>query len=547
MRSFSGGCLTRKVSFTVESRKPARSERCVYCIATAKPVKEGKGKAKKPDWKDWQATIRHWAGPRGQELLEMTDDAFRRVVEGGTFDASKGSTVLLPAGDQAWLLVVGLGDGSRLEARSLVSASAVAARRAGSLKDHRMVSLLHEAPIPDVEEGERMEAVVQGILLGSYKFERYRSKGDEDKSASPRKRNRSSGSKPKQEQLDVSLLAESKLARKMRPRVESARIAAQGQLLARDLANTPGNVATPEYLSKEARRIAREAGLTCKVMGVQELKQRKMAGILAVGQGSENPPRLIVLRHTPKRNRARTFRRVVVVGKGITFDTGGISIKPSDRLELMKYDKSGACAVIGLMWAVAKAKLDIEVIGLAACAENMPSGTAYRPGDILTMMNGKTVEVLNTDAEGRMVLADALHYAGEFKPDAVIDVATLTGAIDVALGGHYSGLMGTDKELLSLLEEAGHGSGERVWRMPLGEEYQEQIKGHHSDLVNIGGRSGGALTAGQFLSNFAPDGAAWAHLDIAGTAWDDKDRAENRKGASGVGVRLLYRFLNDML
>jgi leucyl aminopeptidase len=302
-------------------------------------------------------------------------------------------------------------------------------------------------------------------------------------------------------------------------------------------------VADPARLATEARAIAKEFSLSCRVFEEAELKKRKMHGILAVGQGSSSPPRLIVLEHKPRHLKGKPYKRVVVVGKGITFDTGGISIKPAEKLDLMKYDKSGACAVLAILATVARLKLPLHVVGLAACAENMPSGAAYRPGDILTMSNGKTVEVLNTDAEGRMVLADALHFAGSFKPDAVIDLATLTGAIEIALGRHYCGLMGTDEGLQERLEAAGKAAGERVWRMPIGEEYQEQIKGTHGDLVNIGGRSGGALTAGQFLANFAPEDVPWAHLDIAGMAWSEKDEPEATKGATGFGVRLVSRFL----
>lgn len=527
---------------TVESAKPDSYENAVFCIALPKSGSPARGKAS-PDWKKWQATIKKWAPGRAGAALDSAGSGLRRALESGVFDGSKGSTLLLPAGKQAWLLLVGLGDEEKVTAQTLHRAGAVAARKVISLKGHRLVSLLHEAPVEDLDEGDRLESSVQGIVLGAYKFDRFLSDGDGKKNASSDK----GASKNGTDRLDVTVLArDGRAARSLEPRAQAAQVSAEGQLTARDLANLPANVATPDHLAKQARRIARDVGLSCKVMGVPELKQKKMVGLLAVGEGSSNPPRLIVLKHTPKKKGKGSYKRVVVVGKGITFDTGGISIKPSDRMELMKYDKAGACAVIGLMEAVARAQLGIEVIALAACAENMPSGSAYRPGDILTFANGKTVEVLNTDAEGRMVLADALDHAATFKPDAVIDMATLTGAIDVALGGHYSGLMSTDDALAQRIEEAGRKTGERVWRMPIGPDYQEQIKGSHSDLVNVGGRSGGASTAGQFLSNFAPDDVPWAHLDIAGTAWDEKNRPENRKGATGVGVRLMMRFLGEL-
>lgn len=532
--------LTRStVSFTVQSRKPDSFDRTVFAVALPQPEKPEKGK-KPSTSKQWEEVTKKWLGQRARAVTKMAGKSLDRAFASGAFKGNRDETLFLPAGDDAWLLLVGLGPQDGVEMRSLLRAAALAMRKTRRLEDHRLVSLLHEAPVPQTEENDRVEATTQGFVLGSYKYDAFTDKDG----------GKGSGGASKKKDGDVEvtvLVVDPRASRRVRPIVDAAVIGAEGQLFARDLTNTPPNVATPDYLAKQARTMAREEGLTCKVMGVPELKQKKMTGILAVGQGSDNPPRLIMLKHKPKRNRARTFKRVVVVGKGITFDTGGISIKPSDRMELMKFDKSGACTVIALMRAVARADLGVEVIALAACAENMPSGGAYRPGDILTMGGGKTtVEVLNTDAEGRMVLADALHYAGTLEPDAIVDVATLTGAIDVALGSHYSGLMSTDDELVGLLEKAGTKTGERVWRMPIGDDYQEQIKGYHSDLVNIGGRSGGALTAGQFLANFVPEEVAWAHMDVAGTAWDDKPRPENVKGATGVSVRLLYRFLKDL-
>jgi len=313
---------------------------------------------------------------------------------------------------------------------------------------------------------------------------------------------------------------------------------AHGMLLARTLGDLPGNVCTPTYLGNTARKLAREfKSLKAEVLGVKQIQALKMDSFLSVARGSYEPPAFIVLRHTPA-VRTRGQAPIVLVGKGITFDAGGISIKPAAAMDEMKYDMCGAASVLGTLRAVAELELAREVIGLIPACENLPSGRANKPGDVVTSMSGKTIEILNTDAEGRLVLCDALTYAERFKPAAVIDIATLTGACVVALGHVNSGLFATDDTLADGLLQAGRDTGDTAWRLPLDDAYQEQLHSNFADMANIGGQPAGSVTAACFLSRFAGN-YAWAHLDIAGTAW----LRGKAKGASGRPVPLLVRYL----
>ncbi len=311
---------------------------------------------------------------------------------------------------------------------------------------------------------------------------------------------------------------------------------ASGVALARDLANTPPNEANPQWMAAEARELARKQGMKVRVLGPRQLESEGMRGLLAVGQGSANPPRLVRLEW------GEGDRSVALVGKGVTFDTGGISIKPSTGMSEMKYDKSGACTVLGIAQATAELDIPLHFRAYLPLAENMPDGASYRPGDIVECYNGKTVEVLNTDAEGRMILADALAWAAEEEPDTLLEFSTLTGACVVALGHHGAGLYTPDDELATELLAAADSSGERLWRMPMWPEYREEMKGTHGDLRNVAGRWGGANTAAAFLSHFVGDLTRWAHLDIAGTA----SVADDKKGshvATGFGVALTTDWL----
>ncbi|MEF0832634.1 leucyl aminopeptidase [Proteus mirabilis] len=312
---------------------------------------------------------------------------------------------------------------------------------------------------------------------------------------------------------------------------------ASGIKACKDLANMPPNICNAAYLASQARQLAdSSANVSTRVIGEEQMKELNMNAYLAVGQGSQNESLMSIIEY--KGNQDPESRPIVLVGKGLTFDSGGISIKPADGMDEMKYDMCGAATVYGVMRVVAELQLPINVIGVLAGCENMPGGKAYRPGDILTTMSGQTVEVLNTDAEGRLVLCDTLTYVERFEPELVIDIATLTGACMVALGHHYSGLMSNHNPLAHELMNASEQAGDRAWRLPLGEEFYEQIESNFADLANTGGRLGGAITAGCFLARFASK-YNWAHLDIAGTAW----RSGKAKGATGRPVSLLSQFL----
>ncbi len=324
----------------------------------------------------------------------------------------------------------------------------------------------------------------------------------------------------------------------LREGVRQGEAYAEGCLLARCLVNQPPNKLTPAKLAEAARKVAASAGCTCTVLGPRELAQKRMGGILGVGQGSQHPPRLIVLE---SRRAERGVPTVALVGKGVTFDSGGISLKPAAKMEQMKSDMAGAAAVLGAVLTLARLATPVRLVAVIPSAENMPGGRAIRPSDVLTLASGTTVEVMNTDAEGRLILADALHVACRRKPDFVIDIATLTGSCVVALGQEFAGLIGTSGRLIEVLEQAGGETFERVWPLPLVAAHREELKSTVADLKNVGGRDGGALTAAAFLATFVPDDLEWAHLDIAGTAWTEKAGPLGPKGGTGFGARLLAR------
>jgi leucyl aminopeptidase len=373
-------------------------------------------------------------------------------------------------------------------------------------------------------EESALEAVCEGALLGGYAFEQYKTKDKDERFSF---------------EAMTLLLPKGGNRKEAGIRVRRTAALCSGVQLARDLVSHPGNVVTTGYLAETARELAARNHLTCKVLELDELERLGMNALIAVGKGSVEPPRLIVLEY---RGGGVNKRPVVLVGKGITFDSGGISIKPSAGMEEMKTDMSGAAAVLGTMEAAAGLCLPLHLVGIIPTAENMPDGKAYKPGDVITSLSGTTIEITNTDAEGRLILCDALHFARKYKPTTMIDLATLTGACVVALGHEASGLMGNDQRLVDALKKAGERCGERVWELPLWDGYGEAMKSDVADLKNAGNRDGGSITAGWFLKQFV--GAThWAHLDIAGTAWTDKPRPCSPKGATGVGVRLLIEYL----
>jgi leucyl aminopeptidase len=326
--------------------------------------------------------------------------------------------------------------------------------------------------------------------------------------------------------------------------VEEGSVLADSVLLVRDLGNEPGNVATPTFLAEKAKAIASAHGLKVQVLEEADMKALGMGALLGVAKGSEEPAKLIVLTYEPSRRGGRV-PTVAVVGKGLTFDSGGISIKPAAQMEEMKFDMCGGAAVLGILQAVARLRVPLRVVGLVPASENLPDGASYKPGDVLRAMNGTTIEVVNTDAEGRLILADALAYATSRlrpRPDAVVDLATLTGACVVALGNARCGLVSNDDRLAERLERASEGSGDAVWRLPIEDAYRERIKSVYADIRNSAGREAGALTAAAFLERFV-GGVPWAHLDIAGTAWTDQAKGVHSKGATGFGVRVVVRML----
>jgi len=419
------------------------------------------------------------------------------------------------------VLLVGLGKRAELDPERVrrAAGNAVQALRAARVANFSS-SLTLSAPLP-----ETLEAAATGTLLADYAFEWYKTKDKEERFAGF-------------EGMTL-LLPEDSDVGKARGRVEAAEILCQGVRLARDLVSQPGNVVTTGYLANTAREIAGRHGLVCRVYEQDELEKLGLHALVAVGKGSAEPPRLIVLEY---QGAGAKGRPVVLVGKGITFDSGGISLKPGAGMEEMKTDMAGSAAVLGTMAAAAGLKLPVNLVGIVPTAENLPDGKAFRPGDVLTSLSGTTIEITNTDAEGRLILCDALHFARRYKPAALIDLATLTGACVVALGHEASGLMGNDQRLANALKRAGERCGERLWQLPVWDEYGEDMKSDIADLKNSGRRDGGALKAGWFLKQFVGD-SHWAHLDIAGTAWCDKARPYCPKGATGVGVRLLVEYL----
>ncbi|MBN1586406.1 MAG: leucyl aminopeptidase [Candidatus Omnitrophica bacterium] len=472
-----------------------------------------------------------WAKKQGvSEMAAVARQAAGSVEKASEFRGAAGETLLvhLPQGVAARrLLAVGAGPVKELNAGSFRLAVALGARWAAQKGLSRVGFVLELPGQKALDEKARTEIAVETFLLATYKFTEYLE--DAGKHAAPDQ---------------VTLWAASgRSLPGLQKAAAYARTVGEAVCWTRDTNNQPGNKANPAYLASLARKAGRDfPSLHCTVLGPSELKKLGMGGILGVGAGSEQPPQLIVLDYRPARRLGPT---VGLVGKGITFDSGGISLKPGQGMEWMRFDKSGAVAVLGTMRALAALKLPLRVVGVMACAENMPSGSAIRPGDILRTHSGKTVEVLNTDAEGRLVLADALSYIGKYKPDVVVDLATLTGACVVALGNEAAGLFSQDTKLVDQLVAAGTRTGDRVWPMPLWPEYGQMIKGDAADLKNIGGRDAGAITAAAFLQNFVQD-YRWAHLDIAGTGWTEKGKPTAAKGATGFGVRLLLDWMQHL-
>ena len=423
------------------------------------------------------------------------------------------------------LVVVGLGKRVDFSLERLRGAFSKAAQQLRSLNVGEFSTSLDFGNI-DLELDRAAEAVVEGVLLGLYQYTPFKTIDRAD---------------IREMSAFTILDGEESAVKTIRNAARTAEIIANAVLFARDIVSAPANEMTPTDLANEAKASAKGKNIQCRVLGTEEIKELGMNALLGVASGSDQPPQFIIMEY---RGGKKSSPFIVLVGKGLTFDSGGISIKPSEKMDQMKTDMAGGAAVIAAVRAAAELGLPMNLVGLVPATENLPGGKAFKPGDILKSLSGQTIEIVTTDAEGRLILADALTYAGRYKPAAIVDLATLTGACIVALGDHVIGMMGTDEELKREIREAAEVTGERVWELPLWEEYDELIKGDAADYKNSGGRAGGAITAGAFLGKFT-GGYPWVHLDIAGPAWLTKDKPYIPKGASGVGVRLLVQFLRN--
>ena len=468
------------------------------------------------------------------KLLQKIDPAAyelsKRAIQTKRFEGKEGESLPVFGTDQFKgakdFLLAGLGKKEAYQPEKLRKTVGNLLCRAKSQKAKSVRFLIDDFSAGKVSSAQAARIVPEIFLLADYKFDRYLQKKKDEPARDVDNIELVYGDRKEEKILEAALKRSEAVARAVN--------------FTRDLINEPANVMSPEAFAREASAAARKAGLGVKVLGLSEIKRLKMSGMIAVSQGSKQEPRFLVLEYGANHKGKGT---VCLVGKGVCFDSGGISIKPSKDMEKMKYDMSGAAAVAGTMLAVSHLKPSFHVVGVAPLVENMPSGSASRPGDIITYKNGKSAEIINTDAEGRLILADALIYACEhYKPKALIDLATLTGACVVALADKCAGIMGNDQKLIDRLIDTGERVGERLWQLPLWEDYFEIIKGHHSDILNAGSGYGGTITAAKFLEQFV-DCKSWAHLDIAGTAWVDSAKPYNFRGATGFGVRLLCEFL----
>ena len=415
------------------------------------------------------------------------------------------------------LLLIGGGKANKFSSSELRKLAGAAVR---ALKPRSLRSLAFALP-EAVTPADAVRAIAEGAIVGNFDPDTYKS------------------DRKDQSVESLTVIATGDQASLQRA-LHEGRILGESQNFTRELVNEPSNRMTPTILANRAQEMAKEVGLKCEVYGADKLKELKMGAFWGVAQGSDEPPALIVMRYEPAGAPEKPV--LGLVGKGVTFDTGGISIKPADNMEKMKYDMAGGATMIGAMRAIALLKPKVKVIGIVCATENMPSGKAQKPGDVQTAMSGKTIEVINTDAEGRMVLADGLCYARQLGCTHLVDAATLTGAVVVALGYANAGIFANDEEIYQRFTKALNAAGEKMWRLPVDQEYQEMIKSGIADIVNSGGRWGGAVTAAMFLKEFV-DETPWIHLDIAGVAWMEENKSWIAKGPSGVAVRSLVEFV----
>ena len=459
-------------------------------------------------------------------ILETSDsavrEAAREVVASGEATGKTFETTLIhhpPRLKARRLLLLGGGKAKNFTSAELRKLAGTATR---TLKPKGIRSFAFIAP-ESISAEEAAKAIVEGAFVGNFDPDYYKSDRKDQKIDS------------------VTVIARGDQGRLQRA-LDEARIVGESQNFTRDLVNEPSNRMTPTVLGERARKMAQELGLKCEVYGADKIKELKMGAFWSVAQGSDEPPALIILKYEPAGAPEKPV--IGLVGKGITFDTGGISIKPADGMEKMKYDMAGGATMIGAMRAIALLKPKVKVIAIICATENMPSGHAQKPGDVQMAMSGKSIEVINTDAEGRLVLADGLHYAKQLGCTHLVDAATLTGAVVVALGYVNAGIFTNNDDMYQRFQRANAKAGEKMWRLPLDEEYKESIRSNIADIMNTGGRYGGAITAAMFLKEFAED-TPWIHLDIAGTAWTEDNKAWIAKGPSGIALRSLVEFVKD--
>jgi len=463
-------------------------------------------------------------------VLKQLDTAVGRlissVIETKEFVGKEGETAYFHLSGKRLkaqrLLLIGCGERKDYKARQISQMGGTAARFLRS-KSAKSIAII---PRSDSDPERTAQTAIEGAIMGLFEPDKYRTKEKEQR-----------------ELKRIVVLIDGADEKALQRAVERGRIVGESVNFTRDLANEPGAFMTPTILADRAKEVAKKFGMSVDVLDQKQMEKLGMGSLLGVARGSDEPPKLIVLKYEP-RNAAKDAKGelLALVGKGITFDSGGISIKPGENMELMKYDMTGAATVVGVMRAIAQLKPSIPVLGVAPCSENLPSGKATKPGDVLRAMTGKTIEVINTDAEGRLVLADAIAYAKTLGATRIIDMATLTGAVSIALGDVNTAILGTDQTLIDAVIDAGKGVGEKFWQLPLDDEYTKQIKSDIADIKNVGGKKAGTITAAAFLKEFA-DGTSWAHLDIAGTAWGDPATPYRAKGPTGIAVRTLIEFV----
>ncbi|HEY7733802.1 MAG TPA: leucyl aminopeptidase [Nitrososphaera sp.] len=468
---------------------------------------------------------------QSKELDPVVLASIKESLDTKEFRGTFGSSMMvytLGKGPMKKVMLLGLGKREKFSDEGARISAGKAAQKAKELG----VKEFSVLQFSNLDEG-LVEAMTEGVALALYSFDRYKAKD---------------AAKDPQTKVDEVTILINSDSQKFQTVAERAALIVDAVNFARDIGNLPPNDCAPAQLASIATSLAQEYGMKSRVIDRYELENMGMAGIVAVGKGSNNPPKLIILEYNGASAGDQQQKPYLLVGKAVTFDTGGISIKPGEKMDEMKFDKCGGCTVLAVMRAAASMKLAVNIVAIVPSVENMPSSTSYRPGDIIKMYNGKTVEVLNTDAEGRMILADALSYGiATYSPRAVVDLATLTGAAIIALGSNVAAIVGSNKQLTDRLRKLADKTGEKMWELPLYEEFHEQIKSTFADIKNIGGRPGGAITAAAFLSNFV-DGVPWVHMDIAGTAWTQEgtfERSYNPKGATGFGVRTLVKLLME--